>query len=626
MLNAIFLNNPFLYASQEPLFKIHDTGTEEIIDYQKYGEFKGAGTTEYQYIIKDWEGLSNAVGEAIYPNNFSIYASSYYKKLLEDRRLLGSRWDFTNDPDVLSCYFKWAVEDQENEGVKQFYIAMQLERAGYLARAVKAYYSVIIHFPKSVGRTYYQTPWPVGFKALEKIQFITRRHPELHLSLEGTDIVLKNGFDNAVINDVIIVNPGKLVNRPPELQKITLGKVTRKLGGKVASIVQFENGFWQFRIHDKPVILKAIAYEPAPVGASPDEGTLSSWMTYDSNNNGIADCPYESFVDKNGNNKQDEDEPVVGDFQLLDEMGCNAIRVYHHGFHPLKQAKKVLRDAYEKHGIHTIIGDFLGMYTVGSGASWDEGTDYRDEQQKANMMKSIKQMVENYKDEPYVVMWMLGNENNYGSAIGHVGGVGNAGKYPEAFYSFVNDVAKYIHSLDNTRPVAICNGDVLFLDHFAKYCPDVDIFGLNSYRGSDGFGISIWRNIRELIDRPAIITEYGCPAFHERVSFEVAEQEQMEYHKGNWKDIVYHSYKGQGYGTSIGGVCFQWIDGWWKSGQPPRYSSIVQENLGQWPGPFPGGWGYEEYLGICSQGDGTGTPFLRVLRPAYDYYKEAWNE
>jgi beta-glucuronidase len=190
----------------------------------------------------------------------------------------------------------------------------------------------------------------------------------------------------------------------------------------------------------------------------------------------------------------------------------------------------------------------------------------------------------------------------------------------------VNEAAKLIKSLDKTRPVAICNGDVLYLDHFAKLCPDVDVFGLNSYRGGDGFGISIWRSIHEVIDRPAVITEYGCPAFHERLPIKEAEIEQMEYHKGNWDDIEYHSYKGAGEGTALGGVCFQWIDGWWKSGQPPRYSPVVQENLGQWPGPFPGGWGYEEYLGIVGQGDGTHSPFLRVLRPAYFYYKEAWNK
>jgi hypothetical protein len=180
--------------------------------------------------------------------------------------------------------------------------------------------------------------------------------------------------------------------------------------------------------------------------------------------------------------------------------------------------------------------------------------------------------------------------------------------------------------MDKTRPVAICNGDILYMDKFAQYCPDVDIFGLNAYRGDTGFGFGLWRYVKEQLNRPAIITEYGCPAFHERVKLEDAAVEQMIYHKSNWEDIMYNSYKGQGQGTAIGGICFQFADEWWKSGQPPRFSPVVQENLGQWPGPFPGGWGYEEFLGICGQGDGTLSPFLRQLRPAYLYYKEAWNK
>ena len=45
--------------------------------------------------------------------------------------------------------------------------------------------------------------------------------------------------------------------------------------------------------------------------------------------NGIVDGPYESWVDTNKNNKQDDNEKIVGDFQLMKEMGVNTIRIYH---------------------------------------------------------------------------------------------------------------------------------------------------------------------------------------------------------------------------------------------------------------------------------------------------------
>ncbi|MFA5198914.1 MAG: hypothetical protein WC432_05175, partial [Candidatus Omnitrophota bacterium] len=46
-----------------------DPGTEEFVDYAKYGKFENVGTRDYRYIITDQEGLIKAVGEGIYPNS-----------------------------------------------------------------------------------------------------------------------------------------------------------------------------------------------------------------------------------------------------------------------------------------------------------------------------------------------------------------------------------------------------------------------------------------------------------------------------------------------------------------------------------------------------------------------------
>ena len=42
-------------------------------------------------------------------------------------------------------------------------------------------------------------------------------------------------------------------------------------------------------------------------------------------------------------------------------------------------------------------------------------------------------------------------------------------------------------------------------------------------------------------------------------------------------------------------------------------------------GPYLDGWSYEEWFGIVSQGSGKGSPFARILRPAYYRMKEFWN-
>ena len=171
----------------------------------------------------------------------------------------------------------------------------------------------------------------------------------------------------------------------------------------------------------------AISYSPSPVGTSPDNGTLvvqyKDWQLSDLNKNGKIDGPYDSWVDKNRNDKQDSNEPVVGDWKLLQEMGVNTIRLYHHAYN-----KALFEDLYKTYGIRIIVGDFLGAYTVGSGADWYAGTDYSNPDQQKKMMESVRDMVMTYKDEPYVLYWVLGNENNYGNA-------NNSRQKQEAYYT-----------------------------------------------------------------------------------------------------------------------------------------------------------------------------------------------
>jgi beta-glucuronidase len=265
------------------------------------------------------------------------------------------------------------------------------------------------------------------------------------------------------------------------------------------------------------------------------------------------------------------------------------------------------------------MGDFLGAYTVGSGADWYAGTDYTNADQQEKMMASVKEMVEQYKDEPYVVMWVLGNENNYGNA-------NNSRSKTEAYYSFVNKVAKMIKSIDPTRPVALCNGDLLFLDKVTRLCPDIDVYGANAYRGRHGFGNSFWLNIAEAWEKPVFISEFGCPSYHHRRKKGQTEDLQAEYLRGNWMDIERNIGGGPGAGNSVGGVLFEWVDEWWKAGPPPQYNAAIQDIVGQFGGPFPDGWSYEEWYGVAGQGNGKHSPFMRQLRQSYFVFKnELWN-
>ncbi|MBF0489680.1 MAG: tetratricopeptide repeat protein [Candidatus Omnitrophica bacterium] len=589
-------------------------GTVKVVNYVKYGNFLNPGTNKYHYQVIERKELAAAVGEGIYPNIADIYKDPNYRKVLKEGRLEGSHWDFTNSPDLQAAFYKWATAP-EPWGVRLFYMGIIFEKAHMYYEAVKCYHAIIIHFPETLAWTYWHTPWYPSQAAIAKIQHIIRMHPELRLEFKGAKIQILNSFDNDPSNDVTITKPGtvRLLNVIAraqvalgiEREKIALGKPVKTLGNGAVHFVQYANGHWQLIVNNKPYLIKGTTYSPTKVGQSPEDGTLTNWMEVNPN------PAYIAWMDKNGNGIQDPDEPSEGDFSLMKKMGLNTLRIYHQ---PMKPNKVFLEKMFQQFGFRVIMGDFLGKYALGSGANWSEGTDYENPAHRKNMMDSVKQMVMEFKDEPFILMWLLGNENNYGVAS-------NADKKPEAYYKFVNEVARMIKSIDPNHPVAICNGDILFLDKFGKAAPDVDAYGANVYRGDYGFG-SYWQQVSEVTGKPAFITEYGAPSYSgPNMSKEDALEAQAAYHKGNWLDILYNSagYP-DGEGNAIGGVAFEWLDEWWKNYEPYRHDTKADV-----VGPFPGGYYFEEWFGILGQGDGKKSPYLREPRKVYYTYRDLWN-
>ena len=601
-------------------FQLFQPGTEDIVSYEKYGRFENLGKPGYRYVMTNAQGLAAAAGEGIYPDPQSVRQDPDFQKYNQAKELEGSHWDYVHIPELQKSFFKWNIAP-EDPGVKQYFAAYALERAGLLKHAVKAYHACLVHFPGAHGVTFWNSPWYVGPTALDRLQFVLRTHPELGLRLDGVKLQIENSFNNDIADDIIVCNPGRFVRVkpqdavPPRADLSRLPPPQIAFNGKNVKLLHYENGHWQLTVNGKPYAIRAMAYAPNPVGRSPDNSTLKptqDWMTADADRNGRVDGPYDSWVDKNNNNRQDPNEPVVGDLALLKEMGVNTVRIYHHVFN-----RNIIDDLYYKHGIHVLMGDLLGAYTVGSGADWYKGTDYTDPRQRENMLASVKKLVLEYKDHPGVLMWVLGNENVYGVAT-------NAPQKPEAFFSFANSVAKWIKSVDPDHPVAIASGDTLFLDKFARYAPDIDVFGCNSYRGNHGFGQSLWGSVKQLCDKPVFITEYGCPAFSGSKTAAQAEAQQAEFLRQNWLDIEGNMAGGWGVGNALGGVLFEWLDEWWKAGTPPQFDPAAHDTTGQWQGPFPDGWMYEEWLGVAGQGDGESSPFLRHLRPAYFTLQSLW--
>ncbi len=365
---------------------------------------------------------------------------------------------------------------------------------------------------------------------------------------------------------------------------------------------------WSLSVDQKPYFIRGVDYRVSKVGESPDFGTHRDWAFYDENRNGRNDGAYDSWVDTNGNNQRDTDEPVVGDFELLRRMGVNTIRWYMNDFHGQRPNKDLFRDLFSRYGIRIAVGNKFGAYTIDSGASWNEGTDYRNPDQQAKMLESVRRMVLEHKDEPYTLLWILGNENNLRFTNT------NAAQFSEVYARFLNQAARLIHDLDGRHPVALVNGDAKLIEYYHRFCPDIDIFGTNCYRGPNGFG-SLWAEVQKTLNKPILITEYGgsyAPGLDE--------DSQASYHTGCWRDIWKNRAGGEGKGNAIGGFAFEWLDEWWKAGDPDRQaepgsSGQIGIDKARWT---------QEYCGIASQGDGSQSHFLRHLRRVYSEYQRLW--
>ncbi len=318
---------------------------------------------------------------------------------------------------------------------------------------------------------------------------------------------------------------------------------------------------------------------------------------------------------------------------LLRNMGVNVVRQY------TGVPAKWIQYIYENYGIYTMLNHSFGRYGLTLDGVWTPVTDYSDTRTQEFLMSEVDALVKGYKNTPGLLLYLLGNENNYGlfwqgaetedfpDAEEERAFVGESRGRP--MYKLMNEAAKKMKAMDTSHPVAICNGDVLFLDIIAEECKDVDIYGTNVYRGVS-FG-DMFQVVKDKLNKPIMFTEFGSDAFN---AVENAEDQESQayYMVGNWKEI-YENAAGLGKANnSIGGFTFQFSDGWWKYGFDDRKNADLHDNNASWSN---GGYSRdmekegdnnmnEEWFGICAKGP-TNPRGLYDLYPRAAYYalKEA---
>jgi len=368
-----------------------------------------------------------------------------------------------------------------------------------------------------------------------------------------------------------------------------------------------KKGGYELFVRGKPFLIKGMIYNPAPVGQG---------------------YSYDLF--------SDPAKPWLKDGKLMQEMGVNAVRVYSCGNGDIALVREFIRDMYEKYGIYTIVGDWLGL--------WDQPCpEYARPEFREKTKSRVLDLVKDLKDEPGVLMYVLGNENNYTFSgkiafwsspdIEQIEGVyQKVIKRAEIYYSFVNDLAREIKKIDSDHPVALGNGEVSMLDVAARVCPDIDILSIISYRGKR-FG-NLFENIRYAFDRPVMLLEFGADAY-DSYKQEEAEDIQAEYLTLQWSDIARNTTGcGNEQGNCLGGTLFEWTDEWWKHNEGYSPDWFVHNKEGGWSN---GSYYYdirvagnmnmsEEWFGIVKLSpDQTGKGMdKRIPRKAYYLMKDIW--
>jgi len=313
------------------------------------------------------------------------------------------------------------------------------------------------------------------------------------------------------------------------------------------------------------------------------------------------------------------------EMSLLRDMGVNAIRQYA-GIPP-----RWVEYIYDTYGIWTIINPLMGRYGLTIDGVWTPVTDYSDPKVISMLLGEIETLAMEYRDTRGLLMWLLGNENNYGlhwssfeiEALPEDERWNAKARY---LYRLFGQAIDDLHRLDPGCPVAIANGDIGYIDIIAEECPGLDIMGTNVYRG-----ISV-RDLYDEVDAklgvPVMFTEFGCDAFNAR-TLQEDQLTQARFLLGQWQEI-YEQSAGKGrVGNAIGGITFQWSDGWWKYRQDANL--YIHDTNASWPnGGYPVDYVEgennmnEEWWGICAKGFRDHNGFYEVYpRAAYYALKEA---
>jgi hypothetical protein len=132
--------------------------------------------------------------------------------------------------------------------------------------------------------------------------------------------------------------------------------------------------------------------------------------------------------------------------------------------------------------------------------------DYSDQPAVRRQFDKMKKLVLDFKDHPALLLWGIGNELSVGHRENNVW----VQYKNKNVWNAVNEVARMIHEVDPNHPAMTVSGDETGEDgdlrEIRQRCPDLDLLGINHYKGVEEVPAQIraygW-------EKPYVITEWG---------------------------------------------------------------------------------------------------------------------
>jgi len=329
-------------------------------------------------------------------------------------------------------------------------------------------------------------------------------------------------------------------------------------------------------VNNKTFQIKGVGYQPIPIG-----------MTAKS-------IPDKQFMFNDIRIRQ-------RDFPLLRIMGANTIRTWSEVLN-----KTFMDDLYNNGSkpIYVLMGFWINC-----------NEDYNSSTVRQKYINAFTNYVNEYKDSPAVLAWMIGNENNLAYC--------SASNVLDDFYSLANELAKIAYILEGEKyhPVAIINGDLGGIgDTFFRGDDEslnyTDFWGINSYRGRS-FG-SLFTDYKFLSGKPIVITEYGIDSLNNSNYMEMQDV-QADWDLNQWNEIA---------ANSLGGTIMAYSDEWWKGADFGNCGSDSTHDFscGHGDFPTPDGWSNEEWYGIMRTVPNPGGADIMQPRQIYYEFRDIWSQ